>query len=136
MAESYLADTNVLVRFFTGDPPAQARKAQALVAAADAGEIELEIFPLILAEIVYTLESFYGMDRREVVEGLQRFIASRGVRAHERERVVDALERHARHNVHFADDYLAAAGAELDRRVASFDRDFDKFKDVKRVEPA
>ena len=58
MAISYLVDTNVLVRFFTGQPREMAAKAKALVAAADAGEVVLELLPVIVAETVYTLESF------------------------------------------------------------------------------
>jgi predicted nucleic acid-binding protein len=37
--------------------------------------------------------------------------------------------------VHFADAYLAAAAADLRLPVSSFDRDLDRFKDVKRFEP-
>ena len=53
----------------------------------------------------------------------------------EHDRVFDALARLGKVNVGFADAYLAA-GASLDSvPVASFDRDFDRFKDIKRVEP-
>jgi predicted nucleic acid-binding protein len=34
--------------------------------------------------------------------------------------------------VHFADAYLAAVGAESGLSVASFDRDLDRFSDVRR----
>lgn len=37
--------------------------------------------------------------------------------------------------VGFADAYLAASAADENVSVVSFDRDFDKFKDVKRFEP-
>jgi len=36
---------------------------------------------------------------------------------------------------HFADAYLAASALELNSPVASFDRDFDKFTGVQRLEP-
>ena len=35
----------------------------------------------------------------------------------------------------FADAYLAAGGAGQGKTIASFDRDFDKFKDVNRFDP-
>jgi predicted nucleic acid-binding protein len=112
-----------------------AAAAKALVEAADAGEVVLEVLPLIVAETVYTLESFYGMDRQAVVSGLTLLFQSRGIMLHERERVLDALARHRAQNVHFADAYLAAVGAESGLSVASFDLDFDKFEDVRRFEP-
>jgi hypothetical protein len=39
------------------------RVSKALIDAADAGDFVLEVPPVILAETVYTLESFYEMDR-------------------------------------------------------------------------
>ena len=135
MATHLVVDTNVLVRFFTGQPPDMAAKAQKLIAQADAGDVLLEVLPVIVAETLYTLESYYEMDRKEVAASLSTFLQSRGIKAHERERVLDALQRHQDTNVHFADAYLAAAGAELGLAVSSFDRDLDKFDDVTRVEP-
>ena len=135
MPDSRLVDTNVLVRFFTGQPPEMAAKAKALVARAEAGMVVLDILPVMVAEIIYTLESFYGMDRQEVAPKLYLFLQSKGVRVQERARVLDALLRHRHHNVHFAEAYLAAAAAELGSTVSSFDRDFDRFSDVKRAEP-
>lgn len=135
MATHYLIDTNVLVRFFTGQPSDMAAKAKALIAEADAGDVILELLPIILAETIYTLESFYGLDRQQVAGNLLAFLQSRGIRPHERDRMIQALERHRDYSVHFADAYLAAASAELKCSVASFDRDLDKFKDIKRHEP-
>ena len=75
------------------------------------------------------------MERKSVASSLRTFLQSRGIKTHERDRVLDALQRHHDTNVHFADAYLAAAGAELGLSVSSFDRDLDKFDDVTRVEP-
>jgi predicted nucleic acid-binding protein len=50
--------------------------------------------------------------------------------------VTDALHRFGALNVEFADAWLAARSAHTGRPVASFDRDLDKCKAIKRVEPA
>ena len=47
-----LVDTNVLVRFFTGEPPEMASKARRLVERADNGEIVLVVLPVIVAVAV------------------------------------------------------------------------------------
>lgn len=130
MSKSCLIDTNVLVRFFTGTPPDLAERARSLVAQADAGKLQLEILPLIVAETVYTLESFYEMPKQDVCEKLLAFLRSRGIAAHEPEIVLDALERYQSMSVHFADAYLAATAAAAKMPVYSFDKDFAKFKDV------
>jgi predicted nucleic acid-binding protein len=130
-----LVDTNVLLRFFTGEPPAMAEKARRLIERADNGALVLVALPIIVAETIYTLESFYEMDRKQVAAKLLAFLQSRGVEAVELARVADALKRCHERNAHFADAYLAAAAVELANPIASFDRDFDKFTDLKRIEP-
>lgn len=133
--EVQLVDTNVLVRFFTGDPPVMAAKVRRLVERADAGEVTLLVLPLIAAEVFYTLESFYGMERKAVAEKLLAFLQCRGIAAGELDRMIDALKRCRDRHAHFADAYLAAAAADLGEPIASFDRDFDRFQDVQRLEP-
>lgn len=133
--KAQLVDTNVLVRFFTGDPPELASKARKLVGRADAGELVLLILPVVLGETFYTLESFHEMERKLVASKLSAFLQSRGIEAIESARVLDALRRCEQQGAHFADAYIAASAAELKYPIASFDRDFDRFKDVKRIEP-
>lgn len=56
-----------------------------------------------------------------------------------RERILDANVlvrfRVQRSSEDFADAWLAATAAETHQEVASFDRDLDRFTDVKRFEP-
>ena len=125
----------MLVRFFTGEPPKQGAKVRTLVEKADAGEITLLILPVIIAETFYTLESFYELERATIAEKLIDFLHSRGIQAVELDRILNALERCIERKAHFADAYLAAAAIELQRPVSSFDRDFDKFLNVVRIEP-
>lgn len=58
---SVFLDTNVLIRHLTGDPSAQARRATAFLATAD----ELLVPDLIVAEVVFVLESFSEVGRSE-----------------------------------------------------------------------
>jgi predicted nucleic acid-binding protein len=130
MSKSCLVDTNILLRFFTGDPPEMAERARAIIADADSGKLQLEIPALIVAETVYTLESFYEMPKADVCEKLLVFVRSRGIAPQEPEIIVDALERYRALPVHFADAYLAAIAAVNKQPVYSFDHDFARFKDV------
>lgn len=45
MKDIKLLDTNILLRFFTGDPPELAEKARRIITAADSGEFVLEVHP-------------------------------------------------------------------------------------------
>jgi predicted nucleic acid-binding protein len=130
MSKLCLVDTNILLRFFTGEPPALADRARVLVEQADLGKLQLGIASLIVAEIVYTLESFYSMGKADVCEKLGLFLRSRGIAPDEPEIILDALERYRAQPVHFADAYLAAFAAANKQRVYSFDKDFRQVKDV------
>jgi predicted nucleic acid-binding protein len=132
MAEPVLVDTNVLVRFITGQPPALAMKARKLVEQANADEIVLVVAPLILAETVFTLESFYHLDRKEVAAKLRMLLKSRGFKVLDEVVTFDALDRHYQFNISIADTYLAALSVSLGHKVASFDKDFDKLTGVTR----
>jgi predicted nucleic acid-binding protein len=131
----YLVDTNVLLRFLCGEPVPQAEASRKLFAAAASGEVVLDVSPVIVAEAMYTLISFYGVERKEAADKLSALLLRRGVRVRDASQVFSALERLHTVNAGFADAFLAAGGVEDKVAVASFDRDLDKFKDVERYEP-
>jgi predicted nucleic acid-binding protein len=133
-ATRYLVDTNVLLRFLSGEPPAQAAAARTLFGRAAAGEIVLDVSPVIVAETLYTLISFYGVDRRTAAEKLSLLLQQHGVKLRDEGQVLLALETLQTANIGFADAFLAAGASEEKVSVASFDRDFDKLK-VPRFEP-
>jgi len=132
----YHLDSNVLVWFFTGDPPDMFSSAAALIQRAGTGEVILELCPLVLAETAFTLESFYQHPRKKVATTLTDFVRRSGVRLAERELMLDALDRVQRSGVHLVDAYLAASASQTKIPVASFDTDLDRFKDVERYEPS
>lgn len=107
-----------------------AERARALIAEADAGKLQLQVPSLIVAETLFTLESYYELQKREVCAKLLTFLRSRGISPQEPEIIFDALERYRSLPVHFADAYLAAQAAAQKVPVYSFDQDFARFKDV------
>ncbi|MBL9173813.1 MAG: PIN domain-containing protein [Verrucomicrobiales bacterium] len=87
------------------------------------------------AETVYVLMSRYRRDRDDVVTALLAVILNPGVEMEEAEIMSDALRRFAEARVDLADAWLAARTAHTGFGVASFDRDLDKFTDIRRIEP-
>ena len=131
----YLIDTNILLRFLTGEPPAMAAAARKLFSRAQSGEIILEVSPIVAAETFYTLLSFYRVERKTAAEKLSLLLQQRGVKLHDAPQVLAALSRLQTANIGFADAYLIAGALKEGVPIASFDRDFDKFKEVVRYEP-
>jgi predicted nucleic acid-binding protein len=90
---------------------------------------------LVVAEVIYVLTGGYARNRTDVANALLSIIQNAGVETVEDWIMTDALHKFATVNVDFADAWLAARAAHQGWSVVSFDRDFDKFKDIKRVEP-
>ena len=135
--EIYLIDTNVILRFLRRDQPVMAAAAEALFARAERGEVRLVLDSLILAEVVFVLQSYYKVGRETIADALLDMINSGvGVETDRPALLNNALERYRRHpQVDFGDAMLGALAAEQNIPVASFDRDLDRFKDVVRFEP-
>ncbi len=130
---SAFLDTNILIRHLTGDPPAQARRATAFLERAD----ELLLPDLIVAEVVYVLESFYEVERQRVAELVRAVIAFPAIVVVDEPLLLRALEVYEVDQLDFAEAYLvASAEASGVETIASFDRSVDRVPTVRRVEPS
>jgi predicted nucleic-acid-binding protein len=117
-----LLDTNVLLRFITGEPADQAAEVAKLMSAADAGQVKLAVLPMVLAEAVFVLTGFYEHSRRKVADVLSHLISSPGFHSEEQEWMLQALHLFGEGKLDFVDCYLAAASVRDGRTVVSFDR--------------
>jgi predicted nucleic acid-binding protein len=129
---SAFVDSNVLVRHLTGDPPEQAARASRFLAHAD----ELLLPDLVLAEVVFVLESFYEAPRAQVAELARAIIAFPAMVVLDPAVLLRAIEVYELHRLDFAESYLVAqaerSGVGI---VASFDRAIDRVTTVRRLEP-
>jgi len=130
---SAFVDTNILVRHLTGDPPEQAARATRFLAAAD----ELLLADLVVAEVVYVLESFYEVPRQRVAELVRAIIAFPTILVLDPEMLLRALEVYETGRLDFAEAYpVAQAERSGVGVVASFDKAIDRVATVRRLEPA
>lgn len=125
-------DTNILIRHLTGDPPDMAERATTFLAGAE----ELLLPDLILAEVVYVLESFYEVERPAVAAVARSIIAFEPIRTLDTALLLRAIEVYEIHRIDFADAYLVAQAEAADvGSIVSFDRTIDRVKTVTRIEP-
>jgi predicted nucleic acid-binding protein len=130
---SAFLDTNVLIRHLTGDPPAQARRATAFLERAD----ELLLPDLLVAEVVYVLESFYEVKPKRVAELVRAVIAFPAIVVVAEPLLLRALEVYEVDRIDFAEAYLvASAEAGAVESIASFDRSIDRVTTIRRIEPS
>ncbi len=127
-----LVDTNVLIRHLTGDPPDLASRATAFLV-----ENKTLILPdLIIAEVVYVLESFYEVPSHQVSELVRSIITFGSIQTANDRLLLRAIEVYEVHRIDFSEAYLVALAETADiGDVASFDRSIDRVPTVNRIEP-
>ena len=133
MSKQRLLDTNLIVRYLVQDHEKHARAAGRLFDACDRGDLVIVVLPVVLAECVFVLESFYRHPRADVASALSHLISSPGVEIGDVTVHLDALKHYKATKAHFVDCVIAATAAAKGAPVATFDQDFRKFVDV-RVE--
>lgn len=79
-----------------------------LLQRAGAGEVKLVTNSLVIAEIVWTLESFYQLGREDVRGKVLAILNTPGLAVAEATLVLQAILWHAEKNVDFVDAYNAA----------------------------
>lgn len=132
--DSWWVDANVLLRFLTGDPPELAGRASRLLERAEGDGVPLRVHPVVVAETVWVLQSFYGYSKEEISGALVPFLEHPALKVEGARTVILALETMASGNVDFADALLAGTARSHGEGIASFDRDFRKL-DIRWREP-
>jgi len=130
-----VVDTNLLIRYFTGDDPVKADRCERLFREAAEGRAKLLITDVCLAQLVWTLGSYYRVSRADISDKLVALLNTPGFEFSNVGVLLDASQRYRNTNVDYIDAYHAATAAESGMDVYSYDRDFDKFEDVVRLEP-
>jgi uncharacterized protein len=128
-------DANVIIRFLTDEPRDQAERAAHLFDEVARGENVLVLEEVVLAEVVWTLASFYGMPRADISAGLLDLVASDGILAEDKDALRVALVLFSERSIDFADTLLAAKALLSGDLIYSFDRDVDRIPGVVRREP-
>jgi predicted nucleic acid-binding protein len=110
-------DTNVIVRYLTGDHPEQAAKAKALI---DGSEVFVST--TVLLETSWVLGRILGTSRSELVESLRAFVGLPSVRVENPAETSKALDWAAQ-GMDFA-DALHLSHAEDCAALVTFDQRF------------
>ncbi len=130
--ERVFADTHVFLRYLTNDVPEQADAVESRLRRAGAGEIALVTGILVIAEIVWTLESFYKLPRVDIQAKVRAIINTPGLEVGDRIFIAQAISDYVDKNVDFGDAYSAAWLLSQDIKVVyTFDRrHFSRFESL------
>lgn len=121
--ERLFADTNLFLRYLTNDVPEQAEAVEQVLRRAAAGELVLVTNTLVMAEIVWTLETFYQLPRSDIKDKVLAILNTPGLEVADGDLMLQAMTWYTEKNVGFIDAYNAAWMRGLGLTIAcTFDR--------------
>jgi predicted nucleic-acid-binding protein len=131
-------DTNFLLRFYLDDIPRQSAKAKKMVQAAKDGSLLLVTDLIVICEMVWVMDSYYGLDKKQIAEKMTNLYRTAGLVVLNGEILPDALAIYVGKNIDFTDAVIGAIATKNHiEYLASFDKKHvDRLTDlgIKRIE--
>lgn len=136
MKKTPVIDANIILRFLTNDDPMKADACTKLLEGAERNECHVWLPDLVLADVIWTLEKFYRLDKLQISKLVAPIISLRGLCCSNKETIFQALNLYTHHNIDWTDAFVAAQmTANNVAIIYSYDRDYDKVHSIKRKEP-
>jgi len=133
----YFVDTNLFIRYLTNDDPAKAERVDGLLNQATQKKIKLITAEMVLAEVIWVLESYYELEKAQISEMLEAILATPGLEVTNAKTVEKARGYYSAHNIDFVDAYIVALMEKIGvSGIYSFDKKhLEKIKSIQRLEP-
>ncbi len=129
-------DTNIFLRYFVDDNTEMSKKVEKLFERVVNGNDKYITSSFVIAEIIWILDKFYKWNKKEICENVELLLNTPNVRIPEKGLLMDAVSIFKKQNIDFIDAYNYSF-MEKDglSSVYSYDKDFDNFDNIKRLEP-
>ena len=124
--KEYFIDTNIFLRFLLADSPRQYNLARQIFLKAEKGKISLWTSTAVILELIWTLQSFYKLDRISIQEKISSLMVLEGLKVENSDLLLSALDLFTKKNVDFIDAYNFCLARKMGKKIISFDKDFDK----------
>ena len=129
-------DANIFLRYLLWDDPAKAEACRKLFKKAIEGREQLWTTPLVVAEIIWVLESVYKHPLDKVADAVLQILNVDNLHVEHKELLMESVGLYKLKNIDFIDAYNAVFMLEKGiKTIYSYDRDFDKIKPLHRQEP-
>lgn len=129
-------DTNIFLRYLTGDDPKKYEKCKELFKNAVKKKILLLTSDMVIAELIWTLHSFYKVSKEDIIEKVTIIINTPNLKIPNKKLLTEAIALFGQKNIDYIDAYNAVYMKNNGCvKILSYDKDFDRIEDIKRLEP-
>jgi uncharacterized protein len=130
-------DTNLFIRYLTNDDQKKADRVENLLRDASTGKLKLITTEMVIAEIVWVLESSYDMKPKDISPMIKGILSTPGLEVLNEINVKRAVQLYNEFNIDFIDAYIAAVMEQRNiNELYSFDRKhISRLPGITRIEP-
>lgn len=130
-----LLDTNIILRFILNDDPKLSLKAKNIFEKISLEQKPIFVSLLAISEVVFILERTYKLSKPEIVKSLSVVFSHLKSGVEKQDLIKQTFEHYTNKNVSFVDAFhVALMNKKKIKDIYSFDHDFDKFPNIKRLE--
>src|SRR3990167_7969065 len=79
MIKTSVIDANIIIRFLLHDHPSLSSLAKSIFLKAEQGKIKLYFDEVVIAEVVWTLSSFYKIKKADLVDRMEKLLSQNWV---------------------------------------------------------
>lgn len=120
--KNVILDTNVFIRLFLDDIPTQTKAVEQLFQEAKEKKKKLLVPQIVLFEIAFTLEKYYGFPKQIVLEKLKAIIVAEYLSIQNREVFKKAITLFTGQSISLADCFVLCYAIQREGEFFSFDR--------------
>jgi uncharacterized protein len=129
-------ETDTILRYLTRDDEAKAAEVLELLRRVDANKEQVTTSPLVIFEVVFTLQTYYKLSRTDIRDRVLTILYLKGLSLSDKGVFVDALDDFCELNLPFADAFNACYMKQRKiHEIYSYDEHYDKIVGIRRVLP-
>ena len=126
-------DTNLLVRYLINDDQKKAEAVDNLLDRAAKGEVRIIVPSVVIAELVWVLESFYQLKADAILELAEAIINTSGLDVTDKSTIIPALRLYKSKKIDFIDAWIIEFAKERGvKAIYTFDK--RHFRDIEGIE--
>lgn len=128
MKRTILIDANIVIRFLLGDHPEFSAKAKLIFTEAQAGLHTIYFDEVVIAEVIWTLSSYYRLEKTVIVNQLEKLISQKWIINPRKKLLLQSLFLYKEKGLDYIDCWIFIVNRSLKTSLETFDRDLKKLQ--------
>ena len=128
MTETIIVDANIIIRFLLNDHPKLSQLATSLFSKAQKKLIKIYLDEVILAEVIWTLSSFYKIKKADLIDNIEKLLSQDWIVNTKKKSMLKALYLYKSSNLDYIDCWIFIVSQTLKFKLETFDKNLRRLR--------